>query len=257
MGSIRHPRQPQAHDACHTMPRAITLDIWSDYVCPFCYLEMPVLAAIEAEFGDAVEIRWRAFELRPDPAPTLDPRGEYLRTTWKQSVLPMADERGMKLRLPPVQPRSRLAFEAVLFAREHGLGDKMHQSLFQAFFEHGRDIGKIGVLTSIGRAIGLNAARLKFALQNGDFTQAVAADRIEAEQLGVAGVPGMLLRRADAPWLRSRMLSGAQPLETLRTHIQALLTEVPKRASAVSRERHEAQGSAHIVRTPSLQPAHL
>lgn len=202
------------------MPRTITLDIWSDYVCPFCYLEMPVLAAIEAEFGDAVEIRWRAFELRPDPVPTLDRRGAYLREAWANHVYPMAEQRGMRLRLPPVQPRSRLAFEAELFAHEHGLGDKMRQSLFQAFFEHGRDIGRISVLASIGRAIGLNAARLKFALQNGDFTAAVQADRREAERLGIRGVPAMNLRSASG---RQHLITGAQPIEALRAQIVAML----------------------------------
>lgn len=202
----------------------LTLDIWSDYVCPFCYLEAPVLDALRAEFGSDLEIRWRAFELRPDPVPTLDPKGDYLRDAWRNHVYPMAEERGMRLRLPPVQPRSRLAFEAELFAREHGLGDKMRLSLFQAFFEHGRDIGKISVLTSIGRAIGLNAARLKFALQNGDFTAAVHSDRIEAERLGVRGVPAMRLRSTSG---RERLISGAQPLDVLRDEIAALLADEP------------------------------
>src|SRR5690554_6864608 len=202
----------------------ITLDIWSDYVCPFCYLEAPVLDALRAEFGDAVEIRWRAFELRPEPIPTLDPKGAYLRSAWADAVYPMAEERGMRLRLPPMQPRSRMALEAEMFAREHGLGDKMRLSLFQAFFEHGRDIGRISVLTSIGRAIGLNAARLKFALQNGDFTAAVHADRIEAERLGVRGVPAMRLRSASG---RQRLITGAQPLDALRDEITALLGDEP------------------------------
>lgn len=226
----------------------LTLDIWSDFVCPFCYLEAPVLDALRAEFGDELEIRWRAFELRPDPVPTLDPKGDYLRDAWRNHVYPMAEERGLRLRLPPVQPRSRLAFEAELFAREHGLGDKMRLSLFQAFFEHGRDIGKISVLTSIGRAIGLNAARLKFALQNGDFTAAVHADRIEAERLGVRGVPAMRLRSASG---RQRLVSGAQPLDALRDEITALLGDEPiqsdfaSEAAAVCRLRPEPALAQH------------
>ncbi|MDX5446102.1 MAG: DsbA family oxidoreductase [Zoogloeaceae bacterium] len=222
------------------MPR-ITLDVWSDFVCPFCYLEAPVLDALRAEFGDALDIQWRAFELRPDPVPTLDPRGDYLRDAWKNHVYPMAEERGMRLRLPPVQPRSRLAFEAELFAREHGLGDKMRLSLFQAFFEHGRDIGKISVLTSIGRAIGLNAARLKFALQNGDFTGTVHADRREAELLGVRGVPAMRLRSSSG---RQRLITGAQTFEALREQVAMLLADeiepdLATRASATCRARPE------------------
>jgi predicted DsbA family dithiol-disulfide isomerase len=224
----------------------ITLDIWSDFVCPFCYLEAPVLDALRAEFGDALDIQWCAFELRPDPVPTLDPKGDYLREAWKNHVYPMAEERGMRLRLPPVQPRSRLAFEAELFAREHGLGDKMRMSLFQAFFEHGRDIGRISVLTSIGRAIGLNSARLRFALQNGDFTEAVHADRREAELLGIRGVPAMRLRSASG---RQRLITGAQPVEALREQIVTLLAGEVRQpdfaTTAVCRIRPEAALAQH------------
>ncbi len=219
----------------------ITLDIWSDYVCPFCYLEAPVLDALRAEFGDAVEIRWRAFELRPEPIPTLDPKGAYLRSAWADAVYPMAEERGMRLRLPPMQPRSRMALEAEMFAREHGLGDKMRLSLFQAFFEHGRDIGRISVLASIGRAIGLNAARLKFALQNGDYTAAVQADRHEAERLGISGVPGILLQSSD-PSVHSRLLAGAQPLESVREIISSMLTDTASESLA----RPAAQAACRI-----------
>ncbi|AUN95962.1 DsbA family oxidoreductase [Pseudazoarcus pumilus] len=230
------------------MPR-ITLDVWSDYVCPFCYLEFPVFDALRAEFGDDLEIRWRAFELRPEPVPTLEPRGEYLRHAWKHHVYPMAKERGMELYLPSVQPRSRLAFETQRFAQEHGLGTKMHQALFQAFFEHDRDIGSIDELTDIGRALGLNAVRLKFALRNGDYTYGVQADRLEAERLGIGGVPTMLLRMTDGD-AQPRLLSGAQPLAALREHVAAMLAAAP---------RHSTEAAVHplcriLPEMPVAQP---
>jgi len=56
-----------------------------------------------------IEIIWRAYELRPDPVPTLPPDGEYLRRVWNASVYPMAESSGITMKLPPVQPRSRLA----------------------------------------------------------------------------------------------------------------------------------------------------
>jgi hypothetical protein len=83
----------------------IAVEIWSDYVCPFCYLELPAVERLKEEFGPRVDVSWHAFELRPEPAPTLDPDGEYLHDIWGRSVYPMAEERGMRLRLPPVQPQ--------------------------------------------------------------------------------------------------------------------------------------------------------
>ena len=49
------------------------ITVVGDYVCPFCYLEEPDLARVREEFGDGVEVDWRAYELRADPIPTLDP----------------------------------------------------------------------------------------------------------------------------------------------------------------------------------------
>ena len=78
---------------------SLLLDVWSDYVCPFCYLEEPILNRMREEFGDQLTVRWRAFELRPEPVPTLPPHGEYLVNIWERAVYPMARERGMKLQI--------------------------------------------------------------------------------------------------------------------------------------------------------------
>src|SRR5205814_1181815 len=80
----------------------VKINVWSDYVCPFCYVEKPVIDRLQNELGDAIQVRWLAFELRPEPVPTLDPAGEYLRTVWARAVYPMAAERGIAVRLPPI-----------------------------------------------------------------------------------------------------------------------------------------------------------
>jgi predicted DsbA family dithiol-disulfide isomerase len=109
------------------------ITVFSDYVCPFCYLEEPDLARVRERFGDMVGVDWRAYELRPDPIPTLDPDGEYQHRVWNASVYPMARSLGMTLRLPPVQPRSRKALEAAEFARERSRQGAMHNALFRGF----------------------------------------------------------------------------------------------------------------------------
>jgi predicted DsbA family dithiol-disulfide isomerase len=195
------------------------IDVWSDFVCPFCVLEEPVLDALKDEHGDRLEIAWRAYELRPDPVPTLDPDGAYLHDIWGRAVYPMAADRGMPLRLPPVQPRSRLAHEAARHATLQGRGDAMRRAVFRAFFEDGRDIGDIDVLVELGATQGLDAAALRDALERGTHTAAVLDDEREAQALGLRGVPALLVRRidGDAPAV---LVSGAQPLDVLR---QALM----------------------------------
>lgn len=204
-------------------PTTIRIDVWSDYVCPFCYLELPALQRLQQAYGDRIEVAWRAFELRPDPKPTLDPDGDYLHSTWNRAVYPMAEQRGMRLKLPPVQPRSRLALEAAAFAGAQGRFDVMHEALFVAFFERGRDIGDIAVLCALGQEAGLDADALRQALQEGRHTAAVLDDERLAQTLGVSGVPILFLRRAGAPWEQALPLRGAVPYDTIELAAQQLL----------------------------------
>lgn len=200
----------------------VEVDIWSDYVCPFCYLAEPTLAQVEQEFKTAVRINWRAFELRPEPVPTLDPKGDYLRDVWARAVYPMAKTRGMVLHLPPVQPRSRLAHEAAAFAREKGRFSEMNDALFRVFFEHGQDIGRTEVLAKIAVDTGLNPDGLLEALAQDRYRGQVLKDEALAQKLGLSGVPASLVRPPGEPLEQSVLIDGAQPFEVF----QQVLTRV-------------------------------
>ena len=211
----------------------VQVDVWSDYVCPFCYLEQPVLERIAQEYGERVGIRWRAFELRPDPVPTLKPDGTYLRDIWARAVYPMAKERGMTLRLPPVQPRSRLAHEAALFAATQGLFDAMNTALFKAFFEDGRDIGDLGVLVKIGESINLDAGQLRQALEDGRYRKCVLGDEELAMKLTISGVPALLIHHKNEPLEQATEVSGAQPFDYVRAVLErSLAASLPNSESS-------------------------
>ena len=132
-----------------------------------------------------VEVVWRAFELRPEPVPTLPPGGEYLQRAWSQSVLPLAEKLGVVMKLPPVQPRSRLAHEAAQWARDAGRFEAMNEALFRAFFERGEHIGEREVLIKLAADLGLDAEALRNALESGAYTASVLADEEAAEWIGV------------------------------------------------------------------------
>jgi predicted DsbA family dithiol-disulfide isomerase len=190
--------------------------VWSDYVCPFCYLERPVLERVRADLGETIEIDWRSFELRPEPEPTLDPNAEYLHRVWNQSVYPMAQERGLHMmKLPPVQPRSRKAHEAAEYAREMGLLDAMNHALFKAFFQDGRDLADLEVLVDIGRSVGLDEDGLREALDSGRHAERVLEDEQLARQIGISGVPALIVTAGAQAYL----VSGAQPYETVMSVI--------------------------------------
>lgn len=156
-----------------------------------------------------IEVVWRAFELRPEPVPTLDPRGDYLQNAWKNSVYPLAERLGVTMRLPPVQPRTRLAHEAAHWARSGGRFDDYHAELFRAFFERGEDIGDVEVLTSLAAALGLRGDSLRRALEAREFEKSVLEDEREAEAAGVGGVPAFVANGRAA-------LSGVQTVANLK-----------------------------------------
>jgi predicted DsbA family dithiol-disulfide isomerase len=160
-----------------------------------------------------VAIVWRAFELRPDPVPTLDPNGEYLHRVWGSSVYPLAENLGIDIKLPPVQPRSRRAHEAAHWARRHGKFREYNDALFRAFFQRGEDIGNIEVFVRLASDIGLDGHDLRAALDNGLYLENVLADEREAKKLGLSGVPAFVANRKIA-------LSGVQSVESLQKLVE-------------------------------------
>ena len=140
-----------------------------------------------------IKVRWRSFELRPEPVPTLDPDGDYLVSAWKNHVYPLAEKMKMPMKRPPIQPRSRLAHEAAKWADKHGRFEEYNLALFRAFFEYGKDIGNIEILKGLAADLKLDANSLHVSLKNGDYTTMVLADGHEARQAGVRAVPAFVV----------------------------------------------------------------
>jgi len=167
-----------------------------------------------------VHVIWRAFELRPDPVPTLDPGGEYLQRAWAGSVYPLAERLGVTMKLPPLQPRSRRAHEAAYWVRTQGRFDDYHAEVFRAFFERGEDIGSVDVLVRLAEEIGLAGEPLRDALQQRAFEPAVLQDERDAHDMGLSGVPAFVADRRVAT-------TGVHPVEHLRQLIEHVRTLQP------------------------------
>jgi predicted DsbA family dithiol-disulfide isomerase len=175
-------------------------------------LAEPAVAELKHSEPD-VEIVWRAFELRPDPVPTLDPRGEYLTRVWRDAVYPLAARLGITMRLPPIQPRSRRAHEAAKWAQAQGSFDAFNAALFRAIFERGGDIANLEVLTQLAATLELDFHSLRRALDSREFEAQVLADERDAELLGITGVPAFVASRRA-------IVSGVQPAAVLRDMIE-------------------------------------
>lgn len=141
----------------------------------------------------ALTVRWCSFELRPAPAPTLDPNGDYLVGAWKNHVYPLAAQLKMPMKRPPVQPHSRLAHEAAKWAEKQGHFEEYHFAVFRAFFQHGKDIGDREILKGLAADLQLDANSLQAALLRGEFTAAVLADEEKARRIDVRAVPSFVV----------------------------------------------------------------
>jgi len=200
----------------------LKVDIWSDYVCPFCYLQLSIFEQLQRDYGTRITVQWHAFELRPEPLATLDPGADYLRATWLQQVYPMAEKRNVLMKLPPVQPRSRAVLEAAAFAKAQGKFDAFHKEAFRSFFEFGRDIGDVAELLDMGTRAGLDRHALSSALSNHHYTDQIVADEGLADKLGLRGVPAFLIRRADQPLSEATVLNGAMSIDPFKREIDRL-----------------------------------
>jgi len=145
-----------------------------------------------AKTENNLTICWRAFELRPEPVPLLDPQGEYLTSAWRDHVYPLAKKMNMPLKKPSIQPRSRLAHEAAKWAGSHDRFVEYNQALFQGFFKLGLDIGDKQVLMKLAAEMGLESESLARALDSHRFTGEVLGDEEEARRIGIRAVPSFV-----------------------------------------------------------------
>lgn len=147
------------------------------------------------------------FELRPRPHPALRPEGEYLQTVWNQSVYPLAGQMGVPIKLPQVspQPYSDLAFEGYQYARDQDRGNAYNWRVLTAFFQEGRDIGSVEVLTSLAEDIGLRTREFKAALHDRRYADRHReALRHAYEEARITAVPTFIIGHRRLQGLQSR-----------------------------------------------------
>ena len=203
------------------------IEIWSDVMCPFCYIGKRNFEKALAQFTEKekIEIVWKSFQLDASvPDIATESYEEYLVKRkglsaeqvkgMLQNVTQMAREAGLDYHFDrSVIVNSLKAHRLIQFAKTRNLGDEAEERLFHAFFTEGKSIADIDTLTQLGVEIGLDATELQVAFTDERYAYQVNQDIQEARQIGVNGVPFFVFNRKYA-------ISGAQPpqafLETLR-----------------------------------------
>ena len=208
------------------------VEIWSDIVCPFCYLGKRRFEAGLAQFGhpEAVEIVWRSFELDANTAPrpgqsVFDHMAERKGISLGQSqqmhaqVTAAAAEVGLAYNFDKaVAVNTFLAHQLLHFAAAHGRQPAAKERLFRAYYTEGHDTGNIETLAALAAEIGLDAAAARQALLAGTYAEAVRRDEARAQQVGVRGVPFFVFEGKYA-------VSGAQAPEVFADVLQKVWHE--------------------------------
>lgn len=211
------------------------IDIWSDVVCPWCYIGKRRLeAALEGLEGLEVEIHWRSFELDPAAPARLDiPLDELLARKYRMSldqaraarerVTAIAAEEGLTFRLEAARTGNTFdAHRLIHFARSHGLDYAMKERLLSAYFCESLPVADRTVLAGLAAEVGLDRAETEAALASDAFGAEVRADEREARVHGATGVPFFVFDRRFA-------VSGAQTADVLRHVLErAAETRVPE-----------------------------
>jgi predicted DsbA family dithiol-disulfide isomerase len=208
------------------------IEIWSDIMCPFCYIGKRHLEAALSSFpNEQFEIEWKSFQLDPTIVPQPGKNVyEYLAERKGMSVeeskqmhagvVARAAEVGLDYHFEKaVISNSFDAHRMIQLAKTLGLGDAIEETFFKAYFTDGRDLNDRDTLMELGIGAGLNALDIKDVLEDEtQFASAVKNDISEAQQIGVRGVPFFVFDRKYA-------VSGAQPIEHFEQTINEVLNQ--------------------------------
>jgi predicted DsbA family dithiol-disulfide isomerase len=208
------------------------VEIWSDIVCPFCYIgKRKFEKALESfDAKDKVEIVWRSFQLDPEmeyvPNQSVhEYLGKRKGATAKEgkqmndSMAAIAKEVGLEYNFDKAIINNTFDAHRLLhLAKTKGLQNEMKERLFKAYYTEGRNIGDLSTLVQLGEEVGLSADEIKNTLQSDAYANEVELDQYEAQQVGVRGVPFFVFNNKYA-------VSGAQPTNVFTQVLQQVWEE--------------------------------
>jgi predicted DsbA family dithiol-disulfide isomerase len=192
----------------------IPIDLWSDFVCPWCFLVASSLEKLREE--GRVALRWRAYELRPNGAARLPEVYRQRILDARPRLRAIAREQyGIEISEGPFGINSRRALIGAKYADKVGKGDAYHMAVFRAYWQQAQPIDDPKVLAGIAQEVGIDAAEFMDALDDSTLESEVIADEEEAGAHGLDGVPAIV-------FLQKYLVSGAQPYPVLRDIIEQI-----------------------------------
>lgn len=198
-----------------TAPHRLTIDIFSDVMCPWCLIGYGQLTKALRELEGEIEaqLRWRPFELNPDMPPQGEAQDTHLAKKYRRSdeeraairaqMTAIADSAGVSLSYqgereapPAMMWNTRAAHKLLTFALDEAgpqVQTALKLALFRAHFNQRRNVSDPEVLLDIAAEVGLHRAAAKAALADPGLDARVAAEEREAWDMNIAGVPAMVI----------------------------------------------------------------
>jgi len=207
------------------------VEIWSDVVCPWCYIGKRRFEAALAGFAHraAVGVVWRSFQLDPHaPLESTEPVNAVLAQKYGVSlqqaaamsaqVSALAAEDGLEYHLDQAQRSNTFtAHRLIHFAATQGCQDALKERLLRAYFTEGAAVGDPATLVRLAAEVGLPTAEARAVVAGTAYAAEVRADEQRAQALGIRGVPFFVLDDTYA-------VSGAQPAAVFRQALEQAWT---------------------------------
>lgn len=208
------------------------VEIWSDIVCPFCYIGKRKFENALAAFDkkEQVEIVWHSYQLDPDMIPVQGQSvDQYLAE--RKGVSPekgkemndymsnIAKEVGLEYNFDKaIISNTMNAHRLLHLAKTAGIQNEVKEKLFAAYYTDGKDVGDTETLVQVGESAGLQADATRTMLQSNQYLKEVRIDQLRGEQLGVQGVPFFVFNNKYA-------VSGAQAPEVFTNVLEKVWEE--------------------------------
>lgn len=213
------------------MKTSISVDVWSDIACPWCFIGKRRFEQGVAEFGGDVSVDYHSFELAPDTP--IDFEGSEVEFLAGYKRIPLEQAQRMIDRVTEIAAAEGLRYDYGILKHTKTL--KAHQvlhlakaedrqldvveRLFRAYFEEGRHLGRDDELVELAADAGLDAHKTRAVLEQNAYADAVQADIAQARAYGIQGVPFYVIDRKYG-------VSGAQRPETFAAALRQAAEQV-------------------------------
>ena len=195
--------------------------VYSDYVCPFCYIGYHRIEKLKGQYN--LDVEWKPFELHPEtpkegvPIEKLPfPREAF--EMFIANVKKLADEDGLIIKSGGIMSNSRLALYISEYARKKGLFNQFHEIIMKKYWIEGKNIGDLSLLLELAESIGLNRDEILDFIETDEPAKILKASMAELQNYMINGVPTFVI--GD-----SKIVIGAQPYDYFERVINQVLEE--------------------------------